>query len=214
MPFWWLARPPRRAARPCWMRARTSSPSRPAWSMSTTARPGSRRSRYCCSPSEKTMASKCPVWSESVRMPILLPVLVRRSCRSSTVAATRPTESPPFTARQNSTQVCTRSFSSTGRRIRRADGRTGRSRRRRIPAAAARRRARARRAGCAAARRPRRRRRTCRPCRRRRPRAIAGRAPSWRRRRRRRVARSGSSSSSAPAAIEALQRALVERAAD
>ena len=35
-------------------------------------------------------------------MPILLPVLVRRSVRSSTVAATRPTELPAFTERQNS----------------------------------------------------------------------------------------------------------------
>ena len=40
-------------------------------------------------------------------MPILLPVLVRRSVRSSTVAATRPTELPALTERQNSTQLCT-----------------------------------------------------------------------------------------------------------
>ena len=40
-------------------------------------------------------------------MPILLPVLVRRSARETTVAATRPAVAPPFTELQNSTQVCT-----------------------------------------------------------------------------------------------------------
>src|SRR5712691_3977296 len=40
-----------------WMRARTSSPCTSAESVSSTAAPGSSRSRNCCSPSEKTTAS-------------------------------------------------------------------------------------------------------------------------------------------------------------
>ena len=40
-------------------------------------------------------------------MPILLPVLVRRSTRDTTVAATRPALAPDFTERENSAQDCT-----------------------------------------------------------------------------------------------------------
>jgi len=40
-------------------------------------------------------------------MPILLPVLVRRSIRDTTVAATLPAVAPVFTARENSAQDCT-----------------------------------------------------------------------------------------------------------
>ena len=40
-------------------------------------------------------------------MPILLPVLVRRSARETTVAATRPAVAPAFTELQNSAQDCT-----------------------------------------------------------------------------------------------------------
>ena len=42
-------------------------------------------------------------------MPILVPFLVRRSVRATTVPATRPALAPPFTARANSDQDCTRS---------------------------------------------------------------------------------------------------------
>ena len=42
-------------------------------------------------------------------MPILLPVLVRRSVRATTVPATRPAPAPAFTARVNSDHDCTRS---------------------------------------------------------------------------------------------------------
>ncbi len=42
-------------------------------------------------------------------MPILLPFLVRRSVRATTVPATRPAPAPAFTARENSDQDCTRS---------------------------------------------------------------------------------------------------------
>ena len=41
-------------------------------------------------------------------MPILLPVLVRRSIRDTTVAATLPAVAPVLTARENSAQDCTR----------------------------------------------------------------------------------------------------------
>ena len=40
-------------------------------------------------------------------MPILLPVLVRRSMRDTTVAAVRPALTPFFTLRENSAQLCT-----------------------------------------------------------------------------------------------------------
>ena len=46
-------------------------------------------------------------------MPILLPVRVRRSCRDTTVPATRPAVAPAFTARAKSAQDCTRNFFST-----------------------------------------------------------------------------------------------------
>ncbi len=46
-------------------------------------------------------------------MPILLPVLVRRSVRDTTVAATRPALAPAFTERENSAQDCTFSFCSS-----------------------------------------------------------------------------------------------------
>ena len=46
-------------------------------------------------------------------MPILLPVLVRRSARDTTVAATLPAVAPAFTARANSAQDCTCSRFST-----------------------------------------------------------------------------------------------------
>ncbi len=46
-------------------------------------------------------------------MPILLPVLVRRSIRDTTVAATLPAVAPVFTARENSAQDCTRRRFST-----------------------------------------------------------------------------------------------------
>ena len=46
-------------------------------------------------------------------MPILLPVLVRRSVRDTTVAATRPALAPDFTERENSVQDCTLSFCSS-----------------------------------------------------------------------------------------------------
>src|SRR5712691_8057212 len=76
------------------MRARTSSPCSSAESDSSTAAPGSSRSRNCCSPSENSTASKCPDGSESSMMPILLPVRVRRSTRATTVPATRPALAP------------------------------------------------------------------------------------------------------------------------
>jgi len=41
-------------------------------------------------------------------MPILLPVLVRRSVRATTVPATRPAPAPFLTARANSAHDCTR----------------------------------------------------------------------------------------------------------
>ncbi len=47
-------------------------------------------------------------------MPILLPVLVRRSVRETTVAATRPALAPDFTERENSVHDCTLSFCSSG----------------------------------------------------------------------------------------------------
>ena len=47
-------------------------------------------------------------------MPILLPVLVRRSVRETTVAATRPAVAPAFTGCANSAQDCTRSRLSSG----------------------------------------------------------------------------------------------------
>ena len=46
-------------------------------------------------------------------MPILLPVLVRRSARATTVPATRPAVAPCFTELQNAVQRCTFSRSST-----------------------------------------------------------------------------------------------------
>ena len=46
-------------------------------------------------------------------MPILLPVLVRRSVRETTVAATRPALAPDFTERENSVHDCTLSFCSS-----------------------------------------------------------------------------------------------------
>ena len=67
----------------CRMRARTSSPCNSAPSCNKTAAPGSRTSRYCASPSENSTASKWPVGSDSPMMPILLPVLVRRSIRET-----------------------------------------------------------------------------------------------------------------------------------
>ena len=70
----------------------------------------------------------------SVTMPILLPDLVRRSARSSTVAASRSADAPCFTAREKLAQLRTRSFVQHGRHRHRADGPTGRSRWRRIRA--------------------------------------------------------------------------------
>ena len=93
----------------CRMRARTSSPCSSAPSCSSTAAPGSSTSRYCARPSENSTASKCPVGSDRPRMPILLPVLVRRSMRETTVAATLPAVAPDFTAPVNSAHDCTRS---------------------------------------------------------------------------------------------------------
>ena len=52
-------------------------------------------SRNCASPSENSTASNWPVGSDRPMMPILLPVLVRRSMREITVAATRPALVPP-----------------------------------------------------------------------------------------------------------------------
>src|SRR5215471_1042995 len=73
----------------------------------STGLPGSRRSRYCCSPSAKITASYWPDGSDSAIIPILLPVLVRRSARDSTVAATLPAVTPDFTAREKAAQDCT-----------------------------------------------------------------------------------------------------------
>ena len=42
-------------------------------------------------------------------IPILVPFLVRRSVRTTTVPATRPAPAPAFTAREKSDQDCTRS---------------------------------------------------------------------------------------------------------
>jgi len=50
------------------------------------------------------IASNCPDGSENSKMPILLPVLVRRSVRDTTVAATRPAVAPSFTDWQNAVQ--------------------------------------------------------------------------------------------------------------
>ena len=102
-------------------------------------------------------------------MPILLPVLVRRSARSSTVRGDAPGASaPPFTARQNSAHVWTRSRSSSGAVFVERVAGEEEADRRRTRAAAAPPPATARARGCAARPRPRRRRRTCRPGRRRR----------------------------------------------
>jgi hypothetical protein len=49
-----------------------------------------------------------PVGSDSLMMPILLPVLVRRSCRETTVAATGPPSPRRARQRENSAQDCTR----------------------------------------------------------------------------------------------------------
>jgi hypothetical protein len=46
-------------------------------------------------------------------IPILLPVLVRRSARDTTVAATLPAVTPDFTWRENSAHDGTRRFLST-----------------------------------------------------------------------------------------------------
>ena len=50
------------------------------------------------------IASYCPEGSESWMTPSFEPVLVRRSERSSTLAASLPVVAPPRTARANSTQ--------------------------------------------------------------------------------------------------------------
>jgi hypothetical protein len=47
-------------------------------------------------------------------MPILLPDLVRRSVRDTTVAATRPAVAPAFTARASSPHDCSRRPLSSG----------------------------------------------------------------------------------------------------
>jgi len=96
-----------------WMRARTSSPCSSADSISSTALPGSSRSRYCCSPS-RTAPPRSARRIGQPDMPILLPVRVRRSVRDTTVAATRPALTPDLTARVNSTHDCTRMRLSAG----------------------------------------------------------------------------------------------------
>ena len=77
------------------------APRRPALRRSGTAAP-QRRAPACrdiaARPSENSTASYWPVGSDRPMMPILLPVLVRRSVRDTTVAATRPAVAPPFTA--------------------------------------------------------------------------------------------------------------------
>src|SRR5260221_306185 len=80
------------------MRALASSPCASAVICSSTGLPGSKRSRYCASPSAKITASYWPDGSDSPTMPILLPVLVRRSARETTVAATLPAANAAFTA--------------------------------------------------------------------------------------------------------------------
>ncbi len=92
------------------MRARTSSPSRLAWSWSTRGRPGSRISRYWPSPSEKMIASNARLVREDDDAELVAglgPAL--RAIEDG--AATRPTlVVPDRTARQNSAQLCTRSL--------------------------------------------------------------------------------------------------------
>ena len=56
------------------------------------------------------IASYWPDGSESWMMPSLLPLLVRRSKRSSTLAASLPAVAPPRTARENSAQRFAPSF--------------------------------------------------------------------------------------------------------
>ena len=111
-PFWVFAAAASSGSA-CSTRARTSSPCSSAPSCSNTAAPGSSTSRYCARPSENSTASKWPVGSDRPMMPILLPVLVRRSMRDTTVAATLPAVAPVLTARENSAQDCTRSRFST-----------------------------------------------------------------------------------------------------
>ena len=147
------------------------------------------------------MASKCPVWSDSIEDAhlvaglgsALLPVEHRRGDAADRIAGfDRTAEVDPCLDAQ---------LLQTGRRIRRADDRRERSRPHRIRAAASRKRARARRAECAVARRMTLRRRTCPPCPHWRHPPSAGRGSSTASMEAAALARSGSSSSSAPAAI-------------
>ena len=91
------------------MRARTSSPSALACSVTSTSAPFSKRSRYWPSPSWKMIASYWPLGSESWMTPSLFPVLVRRSWRSMTLAPSRAVVAPARTARAKSAQRVARS---------------------------------------------------------------------------------------------------------
>ena len=145
-------------------------------------------------------------------MPILVPDLVRRSARSSTVAASRPAEAPCFTDRGETRPVFDPQLLQHAPDRRRADGRTGKSRSPRIRAAASPPKAMlaalGRRSGSRLAAAEQR----VLPGERARPARRLAVASIGFDRRRRRAALSGSSSSNAPAAAEAFEHLLVDLA--
>ena len=107
-------RRPRRAARPTGC---ARAPRRPDLGLTGTAAPRCRapagRGTRPSPSGEDRPPRNAPVGSDRPMMPILLPVLVRRSCARPPCRRRGPAVAPAFTARANSAQVCTRSFFST-----------------------------------------------------------------------------------------------------
>ena len=191
------------------MRARTSSPSTSACKVTSTSEPFSSRSRYWLRPSWKMIASYWPEGSESWTMPSFEPDLVRRSERSSTLAARRAEVAPRRTCATKSAQrvdAQPRQHALIG--LERMAGEEEADRVEFAPQPVGRRPG----GGAHFERRARRSRRTERSARPPSPRRCGWRAPEPARSRRRRRARSGSSLVEGAGGGEAFQRLLVDRA--